>query len=135
MFSEFRRREGVKSHARTIVKVVTPVALERPFRHGCRRRTLHSRPGRSGEEERNGTEGVMCEVGACQYYTERTHSSGVGIALEPAVTASVEAACWPIVRGKVTIPSALKTNEKQARARAQKVRVEMAGRHGRSKEK
>ena len=123
----------VKSHARTIVKVVTPVALERPFRHGCRRRTLHAdREGVEGGTERKRR---MCELGVCQYCRERTHSPGVGIALEPAVTAPVEAASRSIVRGKVTIPATLKTNEKEARARAQKVRVEIASRHGRPKEK
>jgi hypothetical protein len=40
----------------------------------------------------------------CQSCRRRT-SSAVGITLEPAVTAAVEAASWPIVRGKVTVPA------------------------------
>jgi hypothetical protein len=73
----------------------------------------------------------MCELGVCKYCMERTHSSAVGITLEPAVTAAVEAASWPIVRGKVTVPATLKTNQKEARARARKSQGEIAGRHGR----
>ena len=51
---------------------------------------------------------------------ERTHGAGVGIALEPARTATVEAAVCSSVRGEVTISAALKTNEKEARVRARK---------------
>lgn len=60
----------------------------------------------------------MCELSVCKHCRERTHGAGVGIALEPTVTATVEATSRSCIRGKVTVPAALKTNENEARARA-----------------
>ena len=60
------------------------------------------------------------ELEACECCRERTHGAGVGIALEPARTATVEAAVCSSVRGEVTPSAALKTNEKEVRVRARK---------------
>ena len=69
-----------------------------------------------GEE---GNRGRVCKLGTCKHHREGTHGAGVGIAQEPAVTAAVKAAVWSRVRGKVTSPATLKTNEKVARTRPQ----------------
>ena len=44
----------------------------------------------------------------------KTHNAGVGIALEPAVAAAIEAGVWSVSRAEVAFPASLKS---RARAR------------------
>jgi hypothetical protein len=74
----------------------------------------------------------MCELGAsvCEYCRGKTHSTGVGIAFEPAITTAVEAAVRSSGRGKVTVSATLKNNQKEARVRTRKSQGENAGTSG-----
>src|ERR1700761_6507906 len=69
----------------------------------------------------------VCELGICKHCREWTHGPGVGVALEPAVTATVKAAirsCFH--KKKVIVPVTLKINENEAHAQSQ---GENAARH------
>jgi hypothetical protein len=53
-FSDEGRGELVKTSRRTIVKILIPVALKRPFRHRRGRYTLHGAQGRGAKGRQRG---------------------------------------------------------------------------------
>jgi hypothetical protein len=69
----------------------------------------------------------MCELGVRRSCRGNTHGTIVGIALQPTITTSVEAASSS--RGKVTVSATLKNNQQEARVRARKSKGENAARH------
>ena len=62
----------------------------------------------------------MSELGVREYCRGKTHGTSVGIALQPTITTTVEAAVHSSSRGKVTVSATLKNNQKEARVRAHK---------------
>jgi hypothetical protein len=73
----------------------------------------------------------MCELGGSEYCRGKTHGTGVGIALQPAIATTVETAVHSRGRGKVTTLPALKTNQKGVHVHARKKSAENAAGHRR----
>jgi hypothetical protein len=62
----------------------------------------------------------MCKLGVREYCRGKTHGTGAGIALQPAITTAIEAAVHSSGCGKVTVSATLKNNQKEARVGARK---------------